>query len=409
MLAGQSLSAFGDNAVYAVIVGILLQAAAKGEMTLSGFGVASAVYANCLFLPYVALAPVLGWLSDRFKKKTILVSANLIKACGCIIAFAGLAGITPFLMVSYLVIGIGAAVYSPSKYGIIPELKDQEELVRANAAMEMTTIVAILAGIVAGGVLIDRLGPTVSFMILTGIYAAATLFNCAMSDTGIFNRDEKLSASMRDFNCSLRTSFNDKALFTAVFGTSIFWGAASFVKLNLQTWGQQAVGLTSATDISLLALWLSIGIILGSFAAGRVYKTGEIRQSWLTGFLMGAAILAMIAEYSAYGLLAAELILIGTLGGLFVIPLNTVIQARATHRTMGKMIAVQNLFENGAMLASCGLFWMLNSLAMPPAMTFALIGALVCALNLFLLRPALINSRPAGSGNGPLPPLYPPK
>ena len=171
-----------------------------------------------------------------------------------------------------------------------------------------------------------------------------------------------------------------------VFGTAIFWAVAAFVKLNLQTWGQNILKLTTATEISKLALWLSLGIILGSFIAGRVFKTGKIKQSWLFGFLMGAGILLLVIFPLNYGLIVAELILVGALGGLFIIPLNAAIQAKAEQGNIGKVIAVQNFFENGAMLLFTGFFWLLNFAKVTPVSTFVIIGGLLCLLSALFLR-----------------------
>ena len=117
LLIAQSLSAFGDNAIYSVIMGIILALVKSNQMTLLEFGVASALYANCLFLPCVLFTPGLGWISDHYTKRKALVFANLIKAAGALIGLAGLIAGHNLLILSYLIIGLGAAVYSPAKYG----------------------------------------------------------------------------------------------------------------------------------------------------------------------------------------------------------------------------------------------------------------------------------------------------
>ena len=180
-----------------------------------------------------------------------------------------------------------------------------------------------------------------------------------------------------------------------VIGTSVFWSSASFVKLNLQTWGQQVLQLATATSISLLALWLSIGIIIGSFLAGKLFKTGHIRHSWLFGFAMGAVILVMVLGRGSYGIVTVELILLGALGGLFMIPLNAALQDRSEMKDMGKVIAIQNFFENGAMLGSAGVFWLMNTLSFSSVATFIAIGGALCTVNLLVLFPLLRQGPPA--------------
>jgi LPLT family lysophospholipid transporter-like MFS transporter len=388
LLAAQSLSAFGDNAVYSVIAGVLLELVKTHRLSLAQFGVETAVFANCLFLPYVVLAPFAGWLSDRFPKKNVLIAANLVKVLGCLLALFATAAEMKLLLAAYLIIGVGAAVYSPSKYGIIPELKDEAGLVRANAAMEMTTILAILTGIIGGSLLFDRIGAAAGFLVLLGVFLAATILNILMESTRPGHPDELFSRAAVDFIATMKKAASAPALAIPIFGAAIFWFAASFIKLNLQTWGQHTVGLTTATQLSLLALWLSVGIVIGSFVAGKVFRTGQIRQTWGFGLAMGILILAMVLKYINYWLLAGELIALGALGGMFLIPLNAGLQAKAELKNIGKVIALQNLFDNGSMLLSAGLFWWVSVLAVSPVLTFILIGAILCLVNTVWLRPA---------------------
>ncbi|MFA7160158.1 MAG: MFS transporter [Kiritimatiellia bacterium] len=392
LIAAQSLSAFGDNAVYSVIVGMLLQSVAGGRLSLAGFGVASALYANCFFLPYVLFAPVLGWISDRFEKRSVLFAANFIKAAGAAIGCAGILSGTSLHMLAYLVIGLGAAVYSPSKYGIIPELKNESELIKANAAVEMTTIVSILTGIIGGSLLVDHLRPEWCFLVLFAVYGLAAAVNRAMDRSGVCNRGLALARSVSDFKTAAKKIMADKLLLVAVFGTAVFWGFAAFTKLNLQTWGQSVLKLQTATDISMLVLWLSIGIILGSLLAGKFLKTGAIRGAWKYGFLMGIVACVMAMVYLHYVLTMAELILIGMLGGLFVIPLNAEVQARSGTGNIGKVIAIQNCYENGAMLLGTGIFWLFNKLLFSSTATFLIIGGFLCLTSILWLRPLLKKS-----------------
>jgi LPLT family lysophospholipid transporter-like MFS transporter len=389
LLAAQSLSAFGDNAVYSVIMGVLLGLVRGGHIDLLRFGVESAVYANCLFLPYVLCAPFLGWIADRYTKKNVLIAANAGKALGCLLGLVGTLAGYDTMIVPYLLIGLGAAVYSPAKYGIIPELKDEAELVRANAAIEMTTIFSILTGIIGGGVLVDAVGPARSYGVLCAVYLVSVGGNCLMDNTGRQDRAASPARALHSFGAMLREIAATRALLVPVIGTAIFWSAASFVKLNLQTWAQQVVRLSTATAISLLALWLSVGIIVGSLIAGRRLRTGQVRASWIFGTLMGVCVLVMVLAYINYLLLAAELVLLGILGGLFVVPFNAVIQAVGDVRRIGTVIAAQNFFENGAMLLSTGLFWALNTYALGPVGTFLIIGLFLLLVNLAWLRPAL--------------------
>jgi MFS transporter, LPLT family, lysophospholipid transporter len=389
LLIGQSLSAFGDNATYSVIMGTLLFSVKSGVISIVQFGVLSAVYANCLFLPYILFAPILGWFSDRFPKRNILIFANVVKALGAVIGFIGIFLGKNFLIPSYLLMGIGAAIYSPAKYGIIPEMRTEEELVKANASMEMTTIFSILTGVIGGSLFVDHIGPKNSYFILFIVFLLAIIFNMLIDKSNICDKNEEITKSLKDFTGSLKNIILTKLLFIPIIGTTIFWGASLFVKLNVQTWGQNTLHLATATKISMLALWLSIGIILGSFIAGKKFKTGQIKQSWIFGFLMGLMIVLTALKYVNYSLIVFELILIGMTGGIFLIPLNAEVQAKTGVHSIGKVIAIQNFLENLAMLLSAGVFWYLNKISLSPTKTLFIIGGILCLLNLFLLRPLL--------------------
>lgn len=389
LLAAQSLGAFGDNAVYSVIMGILLEQVRQNKITLLEFGSSSAIYINCLFLPFIILAPFVGWLSDRYEKRTVLISANLIKALGCFIGLLGILIGKHLLIISYLIVGVGSAIYSPSKYGIIPELRNEEELVKGNAAIEMSTIFSILAGVLGGGILIDNIGAKNSFFVLFLVYAVASFINFLMDRSKIYNKNAFFSKSISDFNLSMKSIFKNKLLYIPVIGTAIFWSSASFVRLNLQTWGQNVVRLSTATQISMLALWLSIGIIIGSFIAGKIFKTGQIKQSWIFGFSMGFVILVMVLKYLYYGALIGELVVLGALGGLFLIPLNAIIQARSVQRNIGKVISIQNCFENTSMLLSSCFFWIFSRISISSDKTFFVIGGFLCLISILFLKPSL--------------------
>jgi LPLT family lysophospholipid transporter-like MFS transporter len=110
-----------------------------------------------VFVPYVLLAPLAGYLNDRFPKTNWLLGGNLIKLTGTLLAMLSISGDPLWQGIGYFIVGIGACVYSPAKYGILPEILAKERLVKANGTIEMLTLVAILIGTVGGAVLVDKL------------------------------------------------------------------------------------------------------------------------------------------------------------------------------------------------------------------------------------------------------------
>ena len=158
LLVGQFLGAFGDNFLLKAILGPLTYALASGAITEARVNGENALFSLVFSLPFIVLAPFAGFLNDRMPKTTWLVGGNLVKIAGALI---GLAGVTPLAgasghavqVVGYLVVGIGACVYSPAKYGILPEIIPTARLVKANGTVEMLTLVAIVSGLGLGGIL----------------------------------------------------------------------------------------------------------------------------------------------------------------------------------------------------------------------------------------------------------------
>src|SRR5271154_4037578 len=157
LLASQFLSAFGDNLILMLILGPFLTQFQAGKITAEAQSVTNIYYTSLLFVPYVLLAPLAGYLNDRFSKNRWLLGGNFIKLAGTGLVALGLDYGSAWQGVGYFTVGIGACVYSPAKYGILPEILPAARLVKANGLMELLTLVAILTGNIAGSVAFDKL------------------------------------------------------------------------------------------------------------------------------------------------------------------------------------------------------------------------------------------------------------
>src|ERR1700709_546800 len=183
LLAGQFLGAFGDNAILAVIVGQLTYLQKAGEITANELRTRSTIYASLLFVPYVLLAPLAGYLNDRYAKTHWLIGGNALKVIGTALCALSVWLGAWWQGIGYFVVGIGACFYGPAKYGILPEILPRERLVKANGMVELLTLVAILGGAIAGSVMADAFKDHVlhSFIIVGGIFGSALLFNFFMT------------------------------------------------------------------------------------------------------------------------------------------------------------------------------------------------------------------------------------
>ena len=152
LLAGQFLGAFGDNAILAVIVGQLVYLQKAGAITTAELRTSNTIYTSLLFVPYVLLAPLAGYLNDRYAKTAWLTGGNALKLLGTGLCALSVSHGAVWQGIGYLMVGVGACFYGPAKYGILPEILPRERLVKANGMVELLTLGAILGGAIGGSV-----------------------------------------------------------------------------------------------------------------------------------------------------------------------------------------------------------------------------------------------------------------
>jgi LPLT family lysophospholipid transporter-like MFS transporter len=362
LLAGQFLGAFGDNAILAVIVGQLTYLQISGVITGDELRTNNTVYASLLFVPYVLLAPIAGYLNDRYAKTTWLIGGNALKLVGTAVCLLSVWYGPLWQGVGYFIVGIGGCFYGPAKYGILPEILPRERLVKANGMVELLTLVAILSGTIAGSVMADTFKDHVltSFVILAGIFGSALLLNFFMTPTAP-KPEIRLSNSVAEFGHHLRDLLTSARLCRILIGTSLFWICGAAMKMNFQPWGLEVLHLPDNTEISLLGLWLSVGVMAGSILAGQLHKVSDLRRTQTYGFLL-AGMLALLFSVNSMPawqtptiqvgshLLVVPVVLLliatGVAAGLFLIPLNAALQAESDETKLGKTIAVQNLGDS---------------------------------------------------------------
>src|SRR5580658_7233141 len=183
LLASQFLSAFADNFILMLILGPLLTELKNGTITTMQQSLANIYYTSLLLVPYVLLAPLAGYLNDRFSKNRWLFGGNLIKLAGTGLVALGLVSGTAWQGIGYFIIGIGACVYSPAKYGNLPEILPAERLVKANGLMELLTLIAILTGNIGGSAAFDHCPLRLCYLMVIGVYGLSLALNFFMSRT----------------------------------------------------------------------------------------------------------------------------------------------------------------------------------------------------------------------------------
>ncbi|VAW75421.1 Lysophospholipid transporter LplT [hydrothermal vent metagenome] len=344
LLVAQFLSAFADNAILFTLVAMVLQADNIGDWYVP------ALQASFL-LAFVLLAPWVGPLADRYPKPQILITGNLVKLAGVALL---LTGIEPLL--AYALVGLGAALYSPAKYGILPEIVDTDTLVRANAWIEATTIAAIVLGTVAGAAIADR-SVMLAMALIAGLYGLS--LTATLLIPPLAARGATLQHALPEFIRMNRILWcNARARF-ALLGGSLFWSSGALLRVALVAWAPLVLATHTASGIAELTLFLAIGVILGSVVAPRFIPLSQLPRVRYVAFTMGLLIAAFSLVDSLWPARIA-LLAIGTAGGLFVVPVNATVQDEGHHSTgSGHAVAIQNFFQNLAMLVSVGVYTVL--------------------------------------------------
>lgn len=344
VIVAQFLSAFGDNALLFATLA-LLKAQFYPDWSQP---VLQMVFVGA----YILFAPFVGQIGDSFAKGRVMMVANGLKLAGA----AGIClGINPF--VGYTLVGIGAAAYSPAKYGILGELTTGDKLVKANGLMEASTIAAILLGSVAGGVLAD-------WHVIAALVACALAYAGAVA-ANLFipklvaarpGQSWRLSAMTRSFFCACVGLWRNGETRFSLVGTGLFWGAGVTLRFLLVLWVPVALGITDNATPTYLNAMVAVGIVVGAGAAAKLVTLETVSRCMPAGILIGVVVAIFSLQHAllpAYALL----LLIGMLGGFFVVPLNALLQERGKKSVgAGNAIAVQNLGENSAMLLMLGLY-----------------------------------------------------
>ena len=337
MLA-QFFSAFADNAIFFAILAFIKQLHYP-EWSQSALQIG-------FVIPFILLSPFVGQFADSISKGKAMMIANGVKLIGAALICLN---INPFL--GYFLVGVGAAGYSPAKYGILGELTSGDNLVKANGLIEASTIAAILLGSLAGGHIAD-LDITLALLTCVVMYGLAMIANIFIPKLSAARQDIewKFLSMIKDFAKTFKIIFNNKQALYTLLGTSLFWGAGITLRFLLISWVPVVLGITDNSTPTNLNAVVAIGIVVGAGLASATVSISNTFRCIPAGILMGLAVIAFTLQsnmISSYILL----VVIGALGGYFLVPLNASIQKIGKELVgAGSVISIQNLSEYSAMM-----------------------------------------------------------
>lgn len=360
ILLAQFLSALADNALLFAAIGLLVFFSAPDWHV--------PLLQEVFVIAYIVLAPLVGPFADALPKGRVMFLGNGIKFLGCL---AMLADLPP--LIAYSIVGIGAAMYSPAKYGILTELLPSSKLVVANSWMEGATVAAIVLGAVVGGALINPelsghfltlyafsesvIAPKFAIALITLLYLVAAFANLFIPRLPIDHRlpSKSLAFVLHDFGHSFMLLWKDPLGQVSLAVTTLFWGVGATLRLLIIAWAALNLkfGLDQATQLTGVT---ALGIAIGAALAGKRVKLENSIKALPAGILLGAVPIALIWVESLW-LAALLLLLLGVLSGYFVVPMNALLQHRG-HLLMGAghSIALQNFNENIGILLMIGAY-----------------------------------------------------
>ncbi|QRY34876.1 MULTISPECIES: lysophospholipid transporter LplT [unclassified Variovorax] len=341
VVGAQFLSSLADNALLIVAIDLLMQQHAPGWMTP-----ALRVF---FYVSYVLLAAFAGAVADAAPKDRVLMATNLVKLGGCGLL---LWHVQP--LVAYALVGLGAAAYSPAKYGILPELLPQDALVGANGWIEATTVLSILFGVALGSSLV---GSSQALVAIGAVYLLAAACTLAIPHNPARDRAALAHPGLllRDFRHSLGLLWRDPDARISLAVTSLFWAASATLQFMVLRFAAERLGLKLSQG-ALLQIAVAIGMALGALGASRWFPLPRARRALPLGVVLGATVLLMTLVTQPI-VAAVLLVAIGALAGLLLVPMNALLQSRGLLRmNPGQSIAVQNFNESLASLAMLGVY-----------------------------------------------------
>ncbi len=366
IMAAQFFSSLADNALLVAAIALLMQAEAPSWLT---------PYLKFFFvISYVVLAPYVGAFADRLPKGHVMFISNGIKVAGCM---AMLAGLNP--LIAYALVGLGAAAYSPAKYGILTEYLPHRKLVVANGWIEGLTVASILLGTVLGGLLIHAqvsgvlmhldlpgidtgidTAAEAAILIIAVFYVIAAGFNLKVPNTGVPLKQlpSHPLETLRDFGRCVVLLWKDRLGQISLAVTTLFWGAGATLQFIVIEWARTALQFDLSRAAMLQGV-TAIGIAIGAVLASMWVALDRSVRVIPLGIAMGLIVVAM-NYVTDWRVAVALMILIGALAGFFVVPMNALLQHRGHHLVgAGRSIAVQNFNENTSILVMIALYSLL--------------------------------------------------
>ncbi len=392
IMSAQFFSSLADNALLVAAIELLKSNHAPAWQ-IPALGPMFALF-------YVLLAPFVGAFADAVPKGRVMFVSNTIKVMGCLLMLFG-----GHPLLAYAIVGLGAAAYSPAKYGILTELLPASQLVKANGWVEGLTIASIILGIVLGGQLVGRSlsavllsldmpyfdtsidsAPEAAIATMIGVYILAAIFNLYIprTEAPLQPLSRNPMVLVRDFSSCNARLWGDKLGQISLATTTMFWGVGGNLRIIVFPWAAAALGY-STTQASSLAGVVSIGVAVGAVWASMRMRLDKATSVIPLGIAMGILVIGLNVIRDVW-VAIPFLMLLGLAGGFLVVPMNALLQHRG-HNLMGagRSIAVQNFNEQACILGLGAFYTGMTKLGLSAFTAIAVFGSVVAGV-MWLIR-----------------------
>nr|WP_316642408.1 lysophospholipid transporter LplT [uncultured Roseateles sp.] len=393
IMSAQFFSSLADNALLVGAIELLKSTNAPAWQVPA--------LAPMFALFYVLLAPLVGAVADAAPKGRVMFFANSIKVVGCLMMLFG-----GHPLLAYAIVGLGAAAYSPAKYGILTELLPPSQLVKANGWIEGLTVASIILGVLLGGQLVGQrlssvlLGfdlpffdtgidtaPEAAIASMIGLYVIAALFNLRIprTDTELQPMSGRPMELVRDFMLCNSRLWSDKLGQISLASTTLVWGVSGNLRVIVFPWAAAALGYSTSQAASLAGV-VVVGTAVSAIVASMVVRLDKATSLIPLGIVMGFLMLGLNYITSLY-VAVPFLVLLGATVGYLVVPMNALLQHRG-HNLMGagRSIAVQNFNEQACILGLGAAYTALTKFGMSAFGAITIFGLVVAGVMWLILR-----------------------
>jgi acyl-[acyl-carrier-protein]-phospholipid O-acyltransferase/long-chain-fatty-acid--[acyl-carrier-protein] ligase len=424
LIVTQFQTAFNDNAVKFLVIYIIVAMNFPNNFRDRLILIVGALFA----IPFILFSMTGGYFADRYSKRSVTIGTKLLELVVMAFTILGLyLQNLPMECASVFLISMEAALFGPSKYGLLPELLPDNRLSWGNGVIELGTFVASISATMAAGIMAERYrgheaiaGWLLFAFTCFGLLTSFGISHIPAADPQRIFRWDPIG----ELIAQLKVIYADAVLFWSVIGNTYLWFLAALLQFTIVVYGHDVLHIDD-TRTSYLQAAVGIGIGLGSLAAGYLSRgkiemglipigalgmtvfgallyfsqPAELLAHWLStaAFHQGSTAAVKFGDLvvSAVRLRIPDLSLLGFFGGFFAVPLNALIQHRPRPEQKGGVIAAANLLSFVGIFVAAGAYYFFSTVFhQTPAGVFldgAVLTLVTTAASIYLLRDSLFS------------------